>query len=133
ADHCAIYLLIAGSYTPFMMITLHHAPSGQIVLVMQWIAAICGCLFSISNDLSEIKTTVVELMLYLSMGLAILGVWEDAVTWMDHDCLVLVCLGGAAYVLGVVFFIWGEHTPIYHCVWHVFVMIASLFHWSVSD
>lgn len=49
ADHCAIYILIAGSYTPFMLISLHGSPLGQAVIIAQWVAALCGCMFSITR------------------------------------------------------------------------------------
>ena len=50
ADHCAIYILIAGSYTPFMLISMHGSSLGRTVIIAQWLCALFGCLFSITRS-----------------------------------------------------------------------------------
>ncbi|CAM9832900.1 unnamed protein product [Discosporangium mesarthrocarpum] len=130
ADHCAIYILIAGSYTPFMLISMHGSDHGQVIIIAQWVAAITGCMFSIISANIRLKSTqYIELTFYLALGLAVLLVW-DSVSYHLHETeLALIALGGVAYVGGVIFFILGEKVPVFHVVWHVFVMIASLLHW----
>lgn len=49
ADHCAIYILIAGSYTPFMLISMHGSTLGTAVIITEWVAALLGCMFSIAR------------------------------------------------------------------------------------
>lgn len=130
ADHCAIYILIAGSYTPFMLISMHGSSLGQVVIITEWVAALFGCMFSISSYYLKLKSTVyVELTLYLGLGLAVILVWDHVIEHMHRGELTLIAGGGVAYVAGVVFFIMGEKIPAYHIVWHVFVMVASLLHW----
>eukprot|EP00611_Tribonema_gayanum_P010173 TRINITY_DN2009_c0_g1_i2.p1 TRINITY_DN2009_c0_g1~~TRINITY_DN2009_c0_g1_i2.p1 ORF type:complete len:408 (+),score=182.07 TRINITY_DN2009_c0_g1_i2:108-1226(+) len=129
ADHVAIYLLIAGSYTPFLMIGLHGSTIGGVVVVVEWVAALVGSIFSISCDLKSSSTMVVELTLYLGMGLAVLTMWTEVAAAFVPQCLYLLVGGGAAYVVGVVFFVIGETIPIYHVFWHLFVIVASCMHW----
>jgi channel protein (hemolysin III family) len=128
ADHCAIYLLIAGSYTPFVLISLHHSSSAQIILVLEWIGAIGGCMFSVCADLYSTQTMYVELTLYMAMGLAILLVFNEVQESMDPDALKLLIAGGVSYVLGVPFFVKGQTVAIYHVFWHIMVMVASALH-----
>lgn len=129
ADHCAIYFLIAGSYTPFMLVGLHASSAAKTVVIVEWVAAVVGSCVSISCDLHHLATVVVELTLYLSMGLAVFTVWGEVTATFCGDAIFLLAAGGAAYVGGVVFFIIGEKIPIYHVIWHVFVMVASAMHW----
>eukprot|EP00752_Nemacystus_decipiens_P005535 g5007.t1 len=131
ADHCAIYILIAGSYTPFMLISMHGSSLGRTVIIAQWLCALFGCLFSITSYYMNIKGTVyVELALYLGLGLSVLLVWDAVLEQMHYGELLLIAGGGVAYVGGVIFFILGEKIPVLHVVWHVFVMVASSLHWS---
>ncbi|CAM9725919.1 unnamed protein product [Pylaiella littoralis] len=130
ADHCAIYILIAGSYTPFMLISMHGSALGVTVIISQWLCALFGCMFSITSYYMKIKNTVyVELTLYLGLGLSVLLVWDAVLEQMHQGELLLIAGGGMAYVGGVIFFILGEKVPAFHIVWHVFVMVASSLHW----
>jgi len=63
------------------------------------------------------------------MGCAAFGIWSDLVASIPPTALRLLVAGGFAYILGVPFFVYGEVKPIYHTVWHIFVMIGSLLHW----
>ncbi|CAN0153920.1 unnamed protein product, partial [Phaeothamnion confervicola] len=129
ADHCAIYFLIAGSYTPFMLVGLYHLPVARVVLVAEWLAALGGCVFSMASDLFQKSTMYVELLFYLAMGLAVFCVWPQVRDNLPWEVILLLVGGGAAYVFGVIFFVAGNTVPIYHTVWHVFVMVASAMHW----
>ncbi|CAM9797160.1 unnamed protein product [Scytosiphon promiscuus] len=130
ADHCAIYILIAGSYTPFMLISMHGSGLGKAVIIAQWLCALVGCLFSITSTYMKLKGTMyVELTLYLGLGLSVLLVWDSVLQEMHQGELMLIAGGGVAYVGGVIFFILGEKIPVFHIVWHIFVMVASSLHW----
>ena len=131
-DHVGIYLLIAGSYSPFMMIALHHSSSANILLIMEWMSAFIGVCVSVSNsgdpDVTQ-KTNFFEVFIYLAMGCAVVSVWSDTTTALPETALYMLMGGGFAYIFGVIFFIAGEVKPIYHTIWHIFVMIGSCLHW----
>jgi len=61
--------------------------------------------------------------------MAVLCVWHSLTTSLQWEGLLLLGLGGAAYVSGIVFFVLGSVRPVYHCVWHLFVMTGSVLHW----
>jgi len=61
-DHAAIYVLIAGSYTPIMMITLHHIRTAAVILIVEWVIVIVGVVFSMASDINQRTTTIVELI-----------------------------------------------------------------------
>jgi len=128
-DHIGIYLVIAGSYTPFLLISLHHSNAARVLCGGQWIAAILGSSFAVVTDLNNKTSTMFELSMFLGMGFGILFVWEEAVASLGTKVMFLIGLGGAAYVIGIIFFILGEVKPIYHVVWHLFVVLAAAIHW----
>ncbi len=128
-DHIGIYMVIAGSYTPILLISLHHSNAARVLCGGLWIAAVLGSAFAIVTDLNSKTSTIVELSMFLGMGFGILFVWEEALANLEFKVLFLVGLGGAAYVVGIIFFILGEIKPIYHVVWHIFVVIAAAIHW----
>jgi predicted membrane channel-forming protein YqfA (hemolysin III family) len=82
-----------------------------------------------SSDLNAPSTTVVELSIFLIMGAGAFLVWDLLVAELSTSALTLLILGGACYLVGIVFFILGEYKPIYHVVWHLFVILAAALHW----
>ena len=127
-DHVGIYMLIAGSYTPFLMIGLHSSNSATVLLTIEWICAGCGSVFAMCTDLNAPSSTAVELVMFITMGLGFLSVSTE-VGLLPARGLFMLLFGGAAYIFGVTFFILGEYKPIYHTVWHCFVMLAAAIHW----
>jgi len=128
-DHVGIYLLIAGSYTPFLLITLHESLTARIMTVIMWLVAITGCVFTACSDQESEETHRIELIMYVIMGFACLPIWTLFSTALVPASLTLIILMGAAYTFGIYFFIKGKDTPIYHCVWHVFVMVGAALTW----
>lgn len=86
--------------------------------------AIAAC-----SDLGSKATTTVELTIFLLMGLGVALVWPEVSSTLSAPAIYLVLGGGAAYIFGIIFFILGEYRPIYHCVWHMFVVLAAALHW----
>jgi len=127
-DHVGIYMLIAGSYTPFLLIGLHSSNTATVLLVAEWICAGCGSVFAMCTDLNAPSSTAVELFMFITMGFGFVSVSSE-VALLPPRGLYFLLFGGAAYILGVVFFILGEYKPIYHTVWHCFVMLAACIHW----
>lgn len=67
--------------------------------------------------------------MFLIMGFGILFVWGPLMSTLCSASIYLLFLGGVTYISGIVFFILGEYHPIYHCIWHLFVVLAAAFHW----
>lgn len=122
-DHCAIYLLIAGTYTAIILSTLHSIPA-VIVLILIWILAILGIVLkSIFGDKKEKISTGT----YLIMGWLIIFVFNELIVRIPKESLILIVLGGLAYTLGTVFFSI-KNIKYSHAVWHVLVLAGSIFH-----
>jgi len=124
-DHAAIFLLIAGSYTPFALVTLRGG-WGWTLLALVWGLAVLGIALQLARR-SKVSRPLVPI--YLVMGwLAVIAI-GPLVRSMHSEGLVLLFLGGIAYTLGVVFFAW-RRLPYNHAVWHLFVLAGSACHFS---
>lgn len=122
-DHCAIYLLIAGTYTPFLLLTLGDV-FGAVLMVVIWSLAVGGIIFKIFflhrfHNLS--------LALYLGMGwLAVVASYE-LLTNLPRAGIALLLGGGILYSLGTIFYS-VKRIPFNHAIWHVFVLAACICH-----
>ncbi len=123
ADHSAIYLLIAGTYTPFSLVSL-RGPLGWSLLALVWALAAAGILLEIKAGK---RRKAVGTALYLGMGWIIVAAWRPLVVSMGTGGMVLIVLGGLAYSLGVVFYAW-KRLPYGHAIWHGFVLTGSVLH-----
>ncbi len=121
-DHLSIYLVIAGSYTPFCLISLNGA-AGWALLATVWALAILGMVQEM-NPRSEAR--VASLVIYAVMGWLILVVVDPLTEAMGQTGLAWLMGGGALYTIGVVFFIFDERFRHWHGIWHLFVMAGSL-------
>mmetsp|Transcript_13874 Transcript_13874/g.41232 ORF Transcript_13874/g.41232 Transcript_13874/m.41232 type:complete len:472 (-) Transcript_13874:187-1602(-) len=127
-DHCAIYVLIAGSYTPFLAILLPNNAFYTGMLAFLWGVALFGFVFSAGYE-GAYKVPV-ELTLYLGMGWAACLCLEDMTHGMGEQGVALLLAGGVAYTVGVPFFVKDGRTlgmPD-HTIWHIFVLLGSLLH-----
>lgn len=123
ADHCAIYCLIAGTYTPLMLISLQGTQS-VVILTAIWSLAIGGILF---KTLFIHKFKKLSLVLYLAMGWLCVTVMGDLTAAMSEVGFNLLILGGLFYTLGVVFYV-GKRIPFNHAIWHLFVLGGAMSH-----
>ena len=119
-DHSMIYILIAGSYTPFCLITL-QGYTGIALLCAVWLIAIAG--ISLQAVLLH-KADWINCLLYLSMGWLAVFVIDPLVSTLDSTGLALLVAGGLAYTVGVVFYIF-ERIPFSHAIWHTFVFAGT--------
>lgn len=123
-DHLCIYLLIAGTYTPVMLVGLKDSIWGWAMFISIWILVIIGFIFKLSPLR---KNKRLSLMLYVFMGwLAIIAVkplWNN----LSIEALSYLGLGGLAYTLGV-FFYANQRIKFNHLIWHLFVLAGSGFH-----
>jgi hemolysin III len=122
-DHCAIYLLIAGTYTPFLLVNLRGS-LGWSLFGTIWGVAISGILFKLwFADRFPILST----SLYLAMGwLGVLGASELNLH-VPHQGVLWLCVGGLVYSLGVIFFAC-RRIPHHHMIWHLMVLAGSACH-----
>jgi hemolysin III len=123
-DHSSIYLLIAGTYTPFALISL-HGPLGWWIFGIQWGLAVAGVLF---KSFAVGRFQVASALVYLFQGWLIVfatGQLLHAITWQG---MVWLGAGGMAYTLGMVFFAY-DRLPYFHAAWHIFVLAGSIAHY----
>lgn len=122
-DHCAIYLLIAGTYTPFLLVAL-DTPLAQGLMVVIWGLALAGVVFKLIF-INRFKK--VSLFTYLILGWLSLVVIYQLYLHLDGTGLLLLGLGGLIYSLGVIFYV-AKRIPYNHAIWHLFVLGGSLCH-----
>jgi hemolysin III len=122
-DHTAIYLLIAGTYTPFTLITL-HGPWGWGILTANWLLAVAGIFHAWSPWR---RHRAFAHVLYVLMGWLILIAAVPLSRALQVGGLVLLVLGGLVYTSGLAFYAW-RRLPYNHLVWHLFVLIGSVLH-----
>lgn len=122
-DHSAIYLLIAGTYTPFTLISLRGA-WGWSLLGIVWALAASGVVFKIFFTGRFPRTSVV---IYLAMGWMALIAARQLFANLPSNGLILLFAGGLSYTLGILFFAY-DHKRFHHAIWHVFVLVGSVCH-----
>ena len=122
-DHAAIFLLIAGTYTPFTLINL-RGPWGWSLFGVVWGIAILGIIFEVTI---RRRWPGVSVALYILMGWTVVVAIKPMLSAVAPGGLVLLLIGGLAYTTGVVFYIW-RRLPYHHAVWHLFVLAGSILH-----
>ncbi|TBR40497.1 MULTISPECIES: PAQR family membrane homeostasis protein TrhA [Dyella] len=123
-DHIAIFLLIAGTYTPFTLIALPGA-WGLGLFITIWTLAILG----IALELGVLKRfRKLAVVFYVAMGWVAMVAFKPLSASLETGGLVLLIAGGAAYTLGVPFYLW-RRLPFHHTVWHLFVLAGSVLHY----
>lgn len=120
-DHSMIFVLIAGSYTPFCLVTLEGI-TGIGLCIAVWAIAIAG--IALQGLLIQ-KSKWLNSLLYLAMGWLVILVIEPLIENLPQGGLWLLTTGGLAYSLGVIFYIW-KRLPYSHAIWHVFVFAGTL-------
>jgi hemolysin III len=123
-DHGAIYLLIAGTYTPFTLGPL-SGPWGWTLFGLVWALAVVGITLKAFDRLSH---PVLSTGLYLTMGWLAVIAFEPLFTRIATPGLILLAAGGLAYTLGVAFFALDSRLRYAHFVWHLFVVAGTTCH-----
>ena len=123
-DHLSIYLLIAGSYTPFCLITL-HGPWGWTLFGIVWTLAVIGMLQEIKPR-SEAR--VLSIVIYAVMGWIVLIAVKPLIAALGMEGFIWLAGGGVLYTVGIIFFAYDSRFRHWHGIWHLFVMGGSLMH-----
>jgi hemolysin III len=124
-DHLSIYLLIAGSYTPFCLVTLEGA-WGWTLFGIVWTLGLIGMLQEIKPR-SEAR--VLSLVIYAVMGWIVLIAIEPLLAALGRTGFTWLAAGGVFYTVGIVFFAYDSRFRHWHGIWHLFVMAGSLLHY----
>lgn len=122
-DHAAIYLLIAGTYTPFLLISLRGSWGWSLFGVI-WSLALTGVVLEFINWKPFKK---ISLALYLGMGWIVIVAINPMLEQVATGGLVLLLAGGLFYSLGVIFYVW-DSLKYNHAIWHMFVLAGSVLH-----
>ncbi len=123
-DHAAIFLLIAGSYTPFLLVTL-RGPWGWSLFGVVWSLAVVGVglKFWFAGRFRLFST-----LIYLGMGWLVIVAIKPMLLALPRAGLIWLVIGGASYSFGTVFYL-AKHLPYHHAIWHLFVLGGSVCHW----
>lgn len=131
-DHCTIYLLIAGSYTPFTLVALKaiNTQKAWLIFSIVWAIAVIGTL---CYTLFKNKFKVLNIVSYLVMGWAIVLALPEIIEFFKitnaMPGLYLLVAGGIAYTLGIIFYVLQKKNfKYFHSIWHVFVLAGSICH-----
>ena len=124
-DHASIYLMIAGSVTPFTLVTL-RGPWGWSLFGVVWGLGTVGAVLKI---FTAHRLRIIGPLLYIALGWSVLVAWKPLSAALATNGLLLLFAGGAAYTVGVIFFLW-DRLPYNHAIWHLFVLTGSACHFG---
>jgi hemolysin III len=123
-DHCTIFLLIAGTYTPYCMIALGGTTLGTGILIAEWVLAVAGITMNaIAMNNKVIKA--ISMVLYVAMGWFIVVSFKVLITQISFASLWFLIGGGIAYTAGLAFFGFGKKVKYFHSIWHLFDLAGT--------
>ena len=123
-DHISIYFLIAGTYTPFLLIYLRNS-FGIALLSVLWGLTVLGIFFKV---FFTGRFNIISLIIYLLMGWIFFVGGKRFFNAIPHDVMLFIIIGGVLYSVGIIFYLWkgyGWH----HAIWHFFVLAAAVCHY----
>ncbi len=119
-DHASIFLLIAGTYTPFTLVSMGNS-AGWALFVVVWALAVAGILFRVFHRNHTERRSVI---IYLALGWLVIIATGELLGAVGFGGTIWIVAGGLFYSVGTIFFLW-ERLPYNHMVWHLFVMAGS--------
>nr|WP_255350154.1 hemolysin III family protein [Marinitoga sp. 1155] len=122
-DHSSIYLLIAGTYTPFTLVTL-NGKIGWTIFTTIWVLALIGIGL---KPFFVKKFRIISTLLYIGMGWMIIFAINPLISSLPLGGIIWLVIGGLLYTVGAVFYIWRK-LPYSHMIWHLFVLGGSISH-----
>ncbi len=123
-DHISIYFLIAGTYTPFLLIYMNNT-FGITLLSVLWGLTALGIIFKI---FFTGKWNIVSTVVYIAMGCIMIVGGRTFFEAIPAPIMTMISIGGALYLLGVIFYLWDKY-PYNHAIWHFFVLAAAVCHY----
>lgn len=122
-DHCTIYLLIAGTYTPICFYIMDNHIIGLIMLVVEWVGAIIGIVLK-AFFFDKKAARVVAFFLYIIMGW--LALYSTGFLYMPLISFMFILVGGIIYTIGSILYAIGHKNTNFHCIFHVFVLVSTV-------
>ncbi len=125
-DHCAIFLCIAGTYTPIILIA-NHSNHKLLILSLIWIIAIWGIVFKINAFFKNTfnKLEIASLVLYALMGWISIFLIKDMIVNIGLNFFIYILVGGLLYSIGIYFYK-NKKIKYNHAIWHIFILAASI-------
>ena len=126
-DHCTIFLLIAGTYTPILLCPIreYNNTLGWSLFAFIWTCAIIGIIFN-AIDLKKYK--IFSYICYLGMGWSILVVGSNFIEMVGVSAFIMILIGGLLYTIGFIFYALGKKVKYFHMIFHIFCVLGSLMH-----
>lgn len=126
-DHCTIFLLISGTYTPILLCNVreYNPTLGWSLFAFIWMFAIVGIILN-SIDLKKYK--IFSLICYLGMGWLILIIGKDFIDIVGLNAAIFLLIGGILYTIGFIFYAFGKKVKYFHMIFHILCVLGSLMH-----
>lgn len=125
-DHCAIFIAIAGTYTPYCVISLAGTNWGLFIGIFVWIVAILGIVLN-SINMYKMSVKVFSMISYLLMGWCIVIALFPLLQVLDIAGFIWLLAGGISYTVGAIFYGLGRNKKYMHSLWHFFVLFGAIF------
>jgi hemolysin III len=123
-DHISIYFLIAGTYTPFLLMYMNNS-FGISLLSTLWGLTLIGILFKIRFTG---RFEIVSTLIYLLMGCILVVGGRKFFSYLPTSVVIFICIGGGLYIIGIFFYLWDKYMYT-HAVWHIIVLAAAICHY----
>lgn len=123
-DHISIYFLIAGTYTPFLLMYMNNS-FGITLLSVLWGLTLIGIFFKIRFTG---KFELVSTLIYLLMGCILVVGGRKFFGYLPTPVVIFICIGGGLYIAGIFFYLWDKYMYT-HAVWHIIVLAAAICHY----
>jgi len=124
-DHCGIFLLIAGTYTPILLVAI-GGTTGWVFFGVQWGLALFGVILKIFYTG---KFRLASTLIYIFMGWIFVFLWNTVVASISEPAFWLLISGGLSYTVGTLFYMLDKRVKYSHFIWHLFVMAGSILHY----
>lgn len=126
-DHCSIFILIAGTYTPICLIMMNNI-FGLILSIVVWMAAIVGIVL---NLIDVKRFSKVSMACYIGMGWVVIFAFKPLIDSVSRSQMWLLIYGGIAYTVGAIIYALGKRVKYMHAIWHIFVLLGSGLHFAM--
>ena len=126
-DHCSIFILIAGTYTPVVLISISGS-TGWWMFGIQWTLVLIGIIFKIFHTG---KYEGLSILMYIVMGWMVIFKWNDLISVISDSAFYLLLGGGITYTIGIFFYLLDSKIKYFHFIWHLFVMAGSSLHYTM--
>ncbi len=126
-DHCTIFVLIAGTYTPITLCSIRQSDSalGWVIFGIVWGMAALGIVL---NAINLQKFKLFSMICYLTMGWCVIGTWKTTSASLGIHGTAFLLAGGIAYTIGAIFYAVGKKHKYIHSVFHIFCVVGSILH-----